>query len=98
MQIERRTEPTKCLIIAAGKGSRLSEKGYTKPLVPLLGLSLIERVRDGEVILAVDYNTNGNHLVDMGDVTKVLPYPSLSTKQYLFYFLVCSLPVIPSPS
>ncbi len=34
----------KCLIIAAGKGSRLSKKGDTKPLVPLLGLSLIERV------------------------------------------------------
>jgi choline kinase len=171
MQIERRTEPMKCLIIAAGKGSRLSKKGDTKPLVPLLGLSLIERViitakksglsdfyvvtgyngktvkhfleklalrrgvkittitndewkkengvsvlkanerlkenfillmsdhifngdilkrlkseqvREGEVILAVDYNIIGNHLVDVGDVTKVLPYPSLSTKQYLF--------------
>ncbi len=34
----------KCLIIAAGKGSRLYMKGDTKPLVPLLGLSLIERV------------------------------------------------------
>ncbi|MCK5186462.1 MAG: NTP transferase domain-containing protein, partial [Deltaproteobacteria bacterium] len=148
----------KCLIIAAGKGSRLSKKGDAKPLVPLLGLSLIERVivtakksglsdfyvvtgyngknvghylkklalrrgvkittitneewkkengvsvlkanellnenfillmgdhifngdilerlkservREGEVILAVDYNTNGNRLVDVGDVTKV---------------------------
>jgi CDP-L-myo-inositol myo-inositolphosphotransferase len=148
----------KCLIIAAGKGSRLSKKGDTKPLVSLLGLPLIERViitakksglsdfyvvtgyngknvehfleklalrrdvkittitnaewkrengvsvlkanellnenfillmgdhifnedtlkrlkseqvREGEVILAVDYNTNGNHLVDVGDVTKV---------------------------
>lgn len=148
----------KCLIIAAGKGSRLYMKGDTKPLVPLLGLSLIERVivtakksglsdfyvvtgyngknvgrfleklalrrdvnittitneewkkengisvlkandllnenfillmgdhifngdilerlkservREGEVILAVDYNTNGNRLVDVGDVTKV---------------------------
>ena len=148
----------KCLIIAAGKGSRLSKKGDTKPLVPLLGLSLIERVivtakksglsdfyvvtgyngknvkcfleklalrrgvkittitneewkkengvsvlkanellnenfillmgdhifngdilkrlkgeqvREGEVILAVDYNTNGNHWVDIDDVTKV---------------------------
>jgi CDP-L-myo-inositol myo-inositolphosphotransferase len=28
-------------------------------------------VREGEVILAVDYNTNGNRLVDVGDVTKV---------------------------
>ena len=34
----------KCLIIAAGKGSRLQHKGSPKPLVKLLGLSLIERV------------------------------------------------------
>ena len=34
----------KCLIIAAGKGSRLSTRGTSKPLVPLLGLTLIERV------------------------------------------------------
>jgi len=34
----------KCLIIAAGEGSRLSRKGDSKPLVPLLGLPLIERV------------------------------------------------------
>ena len=34
----------KCLIIAAGKGTRLSAKGTTKPLVPLLGMPLIERV------------------------------------------------------
>jgi CDP-L-myo-inositol myo-inositolphosphotransferase len=34
----------KCLIIAAGQGSRLSSRGDSKPLVPLLGLSLIERV------------------------------------------------------
>ena len=33
----------KCLIIAAGRGSRLSNKGNSKPLVPLLGLPLIER-------------------------------------------------------
>ena len=32
----------KCLIIAAGRGSRLSNKGNSKPLVPLLGLPLIE--------------------------------------------------------
>ena len=149
----------KCLILAAGKGTRLSKKGVSKPLVPLLGLPLIERVivtakksglndfyvvtgyngknlrsflkelevrkgvkittitndewekengisvlkakellnedfillmgdhifdvsilkklenehvREGEVILAVDYNTNGNHLVDVSDATKVL--------------------------
>ena len=34
----------KCLIIAAGQGRRLSAKGDSKPLIPLLGLSLIERV------------------------------------------------------
>jgi CDP-L-myo-inositol myo-inositolphosphotransferase len=34
----------KCLIIAAGQGSRLATRGDSKPLVPLLGLSLIERV------------------------------------------------------
>lgn len=34
----------KCLIIAAGKGSRLSKRGESKPLLPLLGLSIIERV------------------------------------------------------
>ncbi len=33
----------KCLIIAAGKGSRLSKRGDSKPLISLLGLSLIER-------------------------------------------------------
>ncbi|MGB2783335.1 MAG: sugar phosphate nucleotidyltransferase, partial [Atribacterota bacterium] len=34
----------KCLIIAAGEGSRLSHRGNSKPLVPLLELPLIERV------------------------------------------------------
>jgi choline kinase/phosphatidylglycerophosphate synthase len=34
----------KCLIIAAGKGSRLRQQGDCKPLVPILGLPLIERV------------------------------------------------------
>jgi CDP-L-myo-inositol myo-inositolphosphotransferase len=34
----------KCLIIAAGKGSRISKKGDSKPLIPLLGLPLLERV------------------------------------------------------
>lgn len=35
---------TKCLIIAAGKGSRLRQQGDSKPLIPILGLPLIERV------------------------------------------------------
>ncbi len=34
----------KCLILAAGRGTRLSTKSDSKPLIPLLGLSLIERV------------------------------------------------------
>jgi len=33
----------KCLILAAGRGSRLSNNGNSKPLVSLLGLPLIER-------------------------------------------------------
>ena len=33
----------KCLILAAGKGSRLSRKGSSKPLIRLLGIPLIER-------------------------------------------------------
>ena len=34
----------KCLIIAAGKGSRLANKGDSKPLLPLDGIHLIESV------------------------------------------------------
>ncbi len=34
----------KCLIIAAGKGRRLQQRGDSKPLVPILGIALIERV------------------------------------------------------
>jgi len=34
----------KCLIIAAGKGSRLKPRYSNKPLAPLLGVPLIERV------------------------------------------------------
>lgn len=33
----------KCLIIAAGKGSRLWRKAKSKPLIPILGVPLIER-------------------------------------------------------
>ncbi|MFQ5989795.1 MAG: NTP transferase domain-containing protein [Candidatus Methylomirabilales bacterium] len=36
--------PMKCLILAAGRGSRLSITEHPKPLIPLLGLPLIERV------------------------------------------------------
>jgi len=34
----------KCLIIAAGKGSRLWRRGDSKPLISILGVPLIERV------------------------------------------------------
>jgi len=34
----------KCIIIAAGKGSRLKDKADSKPMMPLLGIPLIERV------------------------------------------------------
>ena len=34
----------KCLIIAAGRGRRLQQRGDSKPLVPILGIPLIERV------------------------------------------------------
>ncbi len=34
----------KCLIIAAGRGSRLRQRAESKPLVPVLGTPLIERV------------------------------------------------------
>jgi CDP-L-myo-inositol myo-inositolphosphotransferase len=33
----------KCLIIAAGKGSRLRQLGASKPLIPVLGVPLIDR-------------------------------------------------------
>lgn len=41
-EINKKT--SKCLIIAAGKGSRLSKRGESKPLLPLLVPSVIERV------------------------------------------------------
>jgi len=34
----------KCLILAAGEGRRLRQEGESKPLIPLLGVPLIERV------------------------------------------------------
>ena len=34
----------KCLILAAGKSSRLQLRGNSKPLIPVLGKPLIERV------------------------------------------------------
>jgi 1L-myo-inositol 1-phosphate cytidylyltransferase len=34
----------KCLIVAAGQGTRLREKGALKPLIPIRGKPLIEHV------------------------------------------------------
>ena len=33
-----------CVIIAAGQGTRLRKRGKCKPLIPLLGVPLIERI------------------------------------------------------
>jgi len=33
-----------CLIIAAGKGIRLRQRGNSKPLIPILGIPMIERI------------------------------------------------------
>jgi 1L-myo-inositol 1-phosphate cytidylyltransferase len=57
----------KCLIIAAGQGSRIREKGASKPLVPLLGLPLIEWVANaareaGITGLVVVTGYNRDHL------------------------------------
>ena len=34
----------KCLIIAAGRGTRLGQEGISKPLIPVLGIPIIERI------------------------------------------------------
>lgn len=48
------TKGLKCLIIAAGKGSRLQSRGESKPLIPLLGIPLIERVIRSAMEAGVD--------------------------------------------
>jgi CDP-L-myo-inositol myo-inositolphosphotransferase len=42
--ILERKAGVKCLIIAAGQGRRLRQRSHSKPLVPILGVPLIERV------------------------------------------------------
>lgn len=44
----------KCLIVAAGQGTRLREKGALKPLIPIRGVPLIERVIGGAREAGVD--------------------------------------------
>jgi len=52
----------KCLILAAGKGSRLRNKVDSKPLLPVLGVPLIERVIRNAIQGGVDdvYIVTGN--------------------------------------
>jgi len=64
----------KCLVIAAGRGSRLSSKGDSKPLISLLGLSLIERV----ILTAKKQNID--------DFYVVTGYNSEKVKQHLSVF------------
>jgi CDP-L-myo-inositol myo-inositolphosphotransferase len=53
----------KCLIIAAGKGSRLSQKGKCKPLCTLLGVPIIERTIRSAIQAGIDdfYVVTGYH-------------------------------------
>ena len=44
----------KCLIIAAGQGSRLRQRAESKPLASILGKPLIERVIDAARLGGVD--------------------------------------------
>ena len=60
----------KCLIIAAGKGSRLWQRGNTKPLVPLLGVPLIGRV----IRSATDAGIKDFYVVSGYNGEKVRPF------------------------
>ena len=60
----------KCLIIAAGRGSRLSNRGNSKPLVPLLGLTIIERT----ILTARKAGINDFHVVTGYEGEKVRRY------------------------
>jgi len=53
----------KCLIIAAGEGGRLRQKGESKPLIPILGVPLIERVTRSAIEAGIDefYVVSGYH-------------------------------------
>ncbi|GGF47392.1 nucleotidyltransferase [Aliidongia dinghuensis] len=44
----------KCLIVAAGQGARLREKGELKPLIPIKGIPLIERVMSRVLEAGID--------------------------------------------
>ena len=53
----------KCLILAAGKGSRLWQRGNSKPLIRLLGIPLIERTIRSALEAGIDdfYVVSGYH-------------------------------------
>ena len=61
----------KCLIIAAGQGSRLRSIAEVKPLIPLRNTPLIERVIDSAMEAGVD------------DFYVVVGYKSASTRAHL---------------
>jgi CDP-L-myo-inositol myo-inositolphosphotransferase len=65
--------PKQALILAAGLGRRQKENGTSKPLIPLLGLTLIERIiltakkaGIGNFLIVLGYNGDKirNHLAD----------------------------------
>ncbi len=64
----------KCLIIAAGKGSRLQSRGECKPLIPLLGVPLIERVIRSAIEAGADefFVVTGYHGEQLGDFLRGL--------------------------
>ncbi len=44
----------KCLIVAAGQGTRLRQKGELKPLIPIRGVALIERVIGNALLAGIE--------------------------------------------
>ena len=64
----------KCLIIAGGQGERFKAKGDLKPLIPLLGVPLIERV-----ILTA-------HKAGLADFYVVVGYNKEKLKKHLTQF------------
>jgi len=64
----------KCLILASGQGSRLKTKAGLKPLVPLLGLRLIERV----ILIA--------HKAGLTEIYVVTGYKKKKLKEHLKQF------------
>ena len=80
----------KCLIIAAGQGSRLSSRGDSKPLVPVLGLSLIERViltaeKSGLIDFYVVTGNNGEkvrHYLDRFSQRSNIPITHITNEEW----------------